>query len=145
MKILSALFALVLAGTAFAFQPGEDGSWYDPAHDGQGFSVSTFDDGWAAAWFTYDPSGNQAWFVTGLVEYGETAPLYFPMGFFPAHSVDIGEPVGTLTVTPIDTGYRARYKLDLWDSECMFAPGQPIPPRPGPVACAGEFNLIQLQ
>ena len=40
------------------------GPWYDPSHDGEGWLLEILDDSTAVAyWFTYDASGNQAWFV----------------------------------------------------------------------------------
>ncbi|RPH98869.1 MAG: hypothetical protein EHM68_02810 [Lysobacterales bacterium] len=46
------------------------GSWYDPAHDGEGFVVQRLEGGRAAVyWFTYDAEGNQAWLHdTGTIE-----------------------------------------------------------------------------
>jgi len=45
------------------------GSWYDPSHDGEGFTIEQIDDRQAIAfYFTYDASGNQAWlFNTGSI------------------------------------------------------------------------------
>ena len=40
------------------------GSWFDPDRAGEGFIVEALADGRALIyWFTYDPQGNQAWFV----------------------------------------------------------------------------------
>jgi hypothetical protein len=40
------------------------GSWYDPAHDGEGFVLQWLDHGEALLlWFTYDPEGNQHWMI----------------------------------------------------------------------------------
>ena len=39
------------------------GSWFDPAHDGEGFTIEVLADGLVVVfWFSYDPLGNQAWF-----------------------------------------------------------------------------------
>ncbi len=44
------------------------GSWYDPAHDGEGWIVEVLDEHSAVIyWFTYDPDGNQSWLV-GVVD-----------------------------------------------------------------------------
>ena len=50
--------------------PELSGSWYDPAHDGQGFVVEQLDAETAVVyWFTYDSEGRQAWMVaTGTVD-----------------------------------------------------------------------------
>jgi cytochrome c peroxidase len=40
------------------------GSWYDPAHDGEGWIIEVLDDDNAVIyWFTYDQAGNQMWMV----------------------------------------------------------------------------------
>ncbi|MEM9530022.1 MAG: S8 family serine peptidase [Pseudomonadota bacterium] len=40
------------------------GAWFDPTHDGEGFLLQVLSDEQAlAVWFTYDPQGNQAWFI----------------------------------------------------------------------------------
>ncbi|MCP4044914.1 MAG: hypothetical protein GY732_02855, partial [Gammaproteobacteria bacterium] len=44
------------------------GSWYDPAHNGEGFLLEVLEDEQAIVyWFTYDENGNQRWFI-GLGE-----------------------------------------------------------------------------
>jgi hypothetical protein len=45
--------------------PGFTGSWFDPAHDGEGFTVEILGEGTALIyWFTYDTQGNQAWMLS---------------------------------------------------------------------------------
>jgi hypothetical protein len=46
------------------------GSWYDPAHNGEGFVVQQLSASEAAVfWFTYDAGGGQAWFMnTGTID-----------------------------------------------------------------------------
>jgi len=40
------------------------GSWFDPAHDGEGWLIEVLSDDVALVyWFSYDADGNQAWFV----------------------------------------------------------------------------------
>jgi hypothetical protein len=40
------------------------GSWFDPAHDGEGWLIEVLSDDVALVyWFSYDGDGNQAWFV----------------------------------------------------------------------------------
>jgi hypothetical protein len=53
------------------------GSWYDPAHNGEGFVVQPLENGEAAVfWFTYDANGEQAWLHnTGTIEGGR---IVFP-------------------------------------------------------------------
>jgi len=39
------------------------GSWYDPAHSGEGYNVEILDDGRPVVyWFSYDPEGKRRWF-----------------------------------------------------------------------------------
>jgi CubicO group peptidase (beta-lactamase class C family) len=50
-----------------------DGSWYNPATDGQGFNLEVRDERGSVVsyWYTYDDSGNQRWFLlVGPVEDG---------------------------------------------------------------------------
>ena len=49
---------------------GISGAWYDPAHEGEGWLLEILSGGRALlAWFSYDPAGEQAWFLnTGQVE-----------------------------------------------------------------------------
>lgn len=42
----------------------QSGSWFDPAFDGQGFSMHWMASGEAlVTWYTYDPEGNQFWMI----------------------------------------------------------------------------------
>ncbi|MCW8924836.1 MAG: M14 family zinc carboxypeptidase [Xanthomonadales bacterium] len=48
----------------FVLEPGTTASWYDPAHDGEGFLIELLPDDRAVMyWFTYDGDGNQDWYV----------------------------------------------------------------------------------
>ena len=39
------------------------GSWYDPAHDGEGYIVEVLEDNRVVVfWFSFDPEGNRRWF-----------------------------------------------------------------------------------
>jgi len=61
------------AESDFTVTAAISGAWYDPSHDGEGWLLDILADGRALVnWFTYDPDGNQAWFLnTGQVE-GDT-------------------------------------------------------------------------
>ncbi|MGE5096941.1 MAG: hypothetical protein ACM3SO_17530 [Betaproteobacteria bacterium] len=69
--MLSVLLAALVIGPAFS------GSWYDPAHNGEGFTLQVLDNGTALAlWYTYPPAGSaaqQAWIYAsdGIVD-GDT-------------------------------------------------------------------------
>lgn len=42
----------------------QSGSWFDPTHDGEGYSLQWMNDGRAVlTWFTYDPQGQQFWMI----------------------------------------------------------------------------------
>ncbi|PKM09025.1 MAG: hypothetical protein CVV14_01610 [Gammaproteobacteria bacterium HGW-Gammaproteobacteria-4] len=42
----------------------QSGSWFDPTHDGEGYSLQWLSDGRAViTWFTYDPQGQQFWMI----------------------------------------------------------------------------------
>jgi YVTN family beta-propeller protein len=44
--------------------PALSGAWYDPAHEGEGWLLEILPGQQALlAWFSYDPEGNQAWFL----------------------------------------------------------------------------------
>lgn len=43
---------------------GETGSWYDPAHDGEGYSLQWLSrDEAVLTWYSYDSEGNQYWMI----------------------------------------------------------------------------------
>ncbi|QKK02189.1 MAG: hypothetical protein HND55_05670 [Pseudomonadota bacterium] len=42
----------------------QSGTWFDPAHDGEGFTLQRLADGQVLVmWFTYDPTGRQFWLL----------------------------------------------------------------------------------
>ena len=54
----------------FSVTPAISGAWYDPGHDGEGWLLEILANGRAVvSWFSYDPEGNQAWFLNvGMVD-----------------------------------------------------------------------------
>lgn len=54
----------------FSVTPSISGAWNGPDHDGEGWLLEVLVDGRALlAWFSYDPSGRQAWFLnTGFID-----------------------------------------------------------------------------
>lgn len=57
---------------------GQSGSWYDPSHAGEGFTLQWMSRNEAALiWFTYDDQGNQYW-ITGVGS-REGDQIVFPM------------------------------------------------------------------
>jgi len=57
----------------FEVTPAISGAWYDRSHSGEGWFLEVLADGQAVvAWFSYDPEGNQAWFLDAGVVGGNT-------------------------------------------------------------------------
>jgi hypothetical protein len=53
-----------LPGEVVQAYAGNSGSWYDPASDGQGFSLQWLSNDIAGLmWFTFDPQGNPLWVI----------------------------------------------------------------------------------
>ena len=53
-----------LPGEVVQAYAGNSGSWYDPASDGQGFSLQWLSNDIAGLmWFTFDPQGNPFWLI----------------------------------------------------------------------------------
>lgn len=58
-----------------------NGTWYDPARDGEGLVVQAQDDGTALiAWFTYDETGRQRWLYGTHDPVSDRFPLLRPTG-----------------------------------------------------------------
>lgn len=80
--------------TVHAEGEGLGGSWYDPAHDGEGYVLEILEDGRALVyWFSYGPDGSRRWFYgVGALQEGvwvfedvmTTAGGTFGAGFDPA-------------------------------------------------------------
>lgn len=80
IKKLSSVWGLDCSGTQQAvaqsgdglLKPGFSGAWYDPSHDGEGFTVEVLNSKNALIfWFTYDTQGNPAWMLSvGEIEGG---------------------------------------------------------------------------
>ncbi len=94
------------ADDPFVVSSALSGAWFDPSHNGEGWLLEVRDDGTAVlAWFSYDPQGKQAWFMsTGVVE-GNTIrfDLLIPSGtdFGPTFDKNAVNqpPWGTVTFT----------------------------------------------
>ena len=92
-----------------AVQPGTSGSWYDPSHDGEGWIVEVLSPTTAlVTWFSYTPTGEQAWFLgVGTIDGDSiTLEMLIPAGtnFGPGFDPDaVQRPTwGTLTLTFTD-------------------------------------------
>jgi len=96
------------------------GAWYDPNQNGHGIFLDQLTDGRLVAWwFTFDPTGAQAWFGgvgniqgnSAVVSVVRTLGTRFAPNFNPAEIVNT--PIGTLTFnfTACDRG-RVDFALD---------------------------------
>lgn len=77
----------------FTVTPAISGAWFDPGHDGEGWLLEVLaGDRAVVSWFSYDPEGNQAWFLnTGTVAGNKiTFDLLIPSGtdFGPTFDTD---------------------------------------------------------
>lgn len=93
-------------GNSIAIQPGMTGAWYNPAQSGHGLFVEVLpNQGFLAWWFTFSPTGEQAWFGgvgryqdgVAVVPLTKTAGGRFIPNFDPAQISN--PPFGTLTFT----------------------------------------------
>jgi uncharacterized protein (DUF1800 family) len=106
LLVCSGIAATSLAW-AFNVGPSISGSWFDPAKDGQGFTVQVIDESTVlATWFTFDQEGNQAWLqglgaVSGSTVVFESLNRYvgpsFGSAYDPADRQSI--PAGRLSLT----------------------------------------------
>ncbi len=110
--LLTFSVALLNSSTAFAYEITQEitGSWYNPEESGHGVILELLpDNSLLAYWFTYDPDGNQAWFVGSGIIQGNSVSLSLLKtdgGFF-------GTNFDTATVVSEDWG-----TLDLTFSSC---------------------------
>ncbi len=123
MKSFTSKFALVITllalGTSNGLAsggtigPGFTGAWFDPAQSGHGLFIEILpDDRIQAAWFTFNPAGEQAWFlgVGSYVDNSATISAVEPVGgrwipnFDPTQIVDNAWGTLTLTFTDADHG-----------------------------------------
>jgi hypothetical protein len=103
------------------------GSWYDPTHDGEGYTMEILPDDQALIyWFSFDPQGNRRWFFgsgevrDGKIVFGEmlsTEGGRFGNGFKPEEVVK--SDWGSLELDLNCEGGTARYE----SSEGSFGAG----------------------
>ncbi len=49
-------------GDPFVLEAGTSSAWYDPLHDGEGYTLEVLIDGRVLIyWFSYDPAGERRW------------------------------------------------------------------------------------
>lgn len=82
----------------------DSGLYYAQEADGSGVQVSAWADSSVFTWYTFDSTGNQVWLV-GIERVsdpgkGTIYDLYRPKGTgFVTKGADIGEPIGSVTMT----------------------------------------------
>lgn len=113
---------------------GQSGSWYDPSHAGEGYTLHWLSHDQALLmWFSYDADGNQYW-MTGMGDY-EDGRIEFPE-LFATHGARFGEAFESGDVEFDDWG---SLTLDL---ECLS--GSAVFESRLPEFGAGEFDLSRL-
>jgi hypothetical protein len=121
-------------GVAERKEAGLSGSWYDPSHAGEGYTLQVLSDGRVLVyWFSFDPQGERRWFFgVGAIENGRlvfgdmlTTQGGIFGGKFDPKQVR-GLPWGRLELDIGCDGGRARYE----SSEAGFG--------------SGELNLVRL-
>lgn len=104
--------------TDFAVSPAISGAWYDPTHDGEGWLLEILPgDRALLAWFSYDPEGEQAWFMnTGVVEGNSISfDLTIPSGtdFGPTFDPgDVNRPIWGSAIFTFDDCYSGMMSYD---------------------------------
>jgi len=98
---------------SFTIRPGFTGSWYDPAQIGHGLHLEVLPGNkLLAAWFTFSPAGEQAWFLGVGAYSGDTATVtsvlqptggHWIPNFDPSHVTN--NPWGSLKFTFIDCNH----------------------------------------
>lgn len=105
---------------------GLSGSWFDPAHDGEGFVFEALDNGDALVyWFSYDPAGHRRWFFglgkdeNGVIRFDDmltTSGARFGQAFEPEDvgiatwgslAMEINCLGGTVRYTSVEPGFAA--------------------------------------
>lgn len=130
------ILAWALAGSAVA---NSTGAWFDPEQEGHG--VSLFDMGERGKvfwWYTYHPVFGQTWLMSS-VETGDEFVMYRPLSsqFPTAEDADIGEPIGTVALTPQKDGFLMEWDLLVEPQTCRSLYG-PLPPGPIDPRCLDE-------
>jgi hypothetical protein len=118
----------------FGVDAAISGAWFDPTHDGEGWFFEVLANNKAVvSWFSYDPEGNQAWFLNaGSVDDKKiTVDLLVPGGTVFGPTFDAGE-----VVYP-DWG-KATFEFDDCDTGTMKY--ESIIPGYG----SGELNLTRV-
>ena len=125
---------------------GGPGHWYDASHPGHGIQINRDAGfGYAVTWYLYRKDGSTAFLA------GESTCEEFPCvialvepsaGFMGSGEFDLGEPVGSLELIPLEDGrLEARYDLIDWlEADCAgLSPGGLVFQR-----CVGEIELEKL-
>lgn len=139
-KFLALMFAVVFAAPVLA---NSTGVWFDAEQDGHGISLFDIPAGKVFWWFTYHPEFGQTWLMSDVSDSGDFV-VFRPLAdqFPTAPNVSIGEPVGTVTLSPQDDGFLMEWDLFVEPFTCRDRWG-PVPPGPLDPRCRdseGRFD-----
>ena len=120
MKSISTiLFGIALSVSAWASDFEATGTWHDPDHGGHGI-VITADSGFGHGvfWFLHRDDRSSAFLIgdANCTEFPCIVALLEPSsgflgGKYGGGSLSVGDPVGTLEITPTESGFSAKYSL----------------------------------
>lgn len=128
--LVAALIAwAVLAGAAFAIQPG---LYADQNAPGHGLAIFEAPDNHrVASWYTYGPvialdadgeriaaDPEQVWFISDNFLPGDQVDVFRPDAFFPSQFFELGPSVGTIRVREHEAGIRVDFNLFEWPKGC---------------------------
>ena len=146
IRPLVASFLLLISTIAIAQEDLDvdlTGSWFTPEINGSGFLIDDAPETLVVYWFTYGAnhisSGEQVWFIapynpeTGLLD------IYRPSGSWMASEYELGDPVGSMALDPIDDN-TALLSFRFFD----FGTCQPVMVSPVWAWCGGELEVTRL-
>ena len=121
------------------------GLWYDPDKSGHGIQINR-DGGFghAVTWYLYRKDGSSAFLTAGATceEFPCIVPLHEPTSRFLSGDTELGDPVGSLELTPNQDGtMEADYDLRIFLGEECFGI------TPGGLlfrGCVGKFDMEKL-
>lgn len=132
------ILAWAFAGSAMA---NSTGAWFDPEQNGHGINLIDMGErGKVFWWYTYHPAFGQLWLLS-TVETGNEFLVHRPTARrFPTDPrFSVGEPIGTVELTPQETGFLMEWDLLVEPQTCLSLYG-PVPPGPRDPRCLNELN-----
>lgn len=143
------IIGALAAGSSIAM--ADSGWWYDADHPGHGITISQDSGhGHGVLWFLHRVDGSSAFLVAGenCEKFPCVVTLHEPTAAWmggatsqPGADFDLGDPVGSLELTPQEDGsLTAKFDLYYWRGDCIgVSPGGAILR-----GCIGSLNLVRL-